>query len=75
MPQYEYANDVDDEVIVLLRPMRDADAPVEDPSGRGRTFRRRHSVFGVAGSPVGAAHAHSGPSCPCGKPKDRCGGG
>lgn len=75
MPQYEYANDVDDEVIVLLRPMRDADAPVEDPSGRGRTFRRRHSVFGVAGSPVGAAHVHSGPSCPCGKPKDRCGGG
>jgi hypothetical protein len=55
--------------------MRDADAPVEDPSGRGRTFRRRHSVFGVAGSPVGAAHVHSGPCCPCGKPKDRCGGG
>ncbi|MFM9144756.1 MAG: hypothetical protein ACKORL_05160 [Phycisphaerales bacterium] len=75
MPQYEYANDVDDEVIVLLRPMRDADAPVEDPSGRGRVFRRQHSVFGVAGSPVGAAPVHSGPCCPCGKPKDRCGGG
>ena len=40
MPQYEYANDVDDEVIVLLRPMRDADAPVEEkPVGKG--IRRR----------------------------------
>lgn len=75
MPQYEYENDTDREVITLLRPMRDADAPVEDPSGKGRTFRRRHSVFGVAGSSVGATHVHSGPSCPCGKPGGGCGAG
>ena len=73
MPIYEYANDVDDEVLSLLRSMADADAPVEDPAGKGRIFRRRHSVFGVAGSSVGSAHVHTGPCCPCGKPKDRGG--
>jgi hypothetical protein len=52
MPQDEYENDTDHEVITLLRPMRDADLPFEDPAGKGRTFRRRHSVFGVAGSRV-----------------------
>ena len=30
----------DGERITLLRPMREADDPVEDPAGRGRTFQR-----------------------------------
>lgn len=73
MPQYEYVCESDGEVITLLRPMREADRPVEDPSGRGRTFVRKHSVFGVAGSPVGATHVHTGGCCPCGKSAGQCG--
>ncbi len=73
MPQYEYECKEDGELIVLLRPMRDADAPVEDPKGLGRAFLRRHSVFGVGGSSVGTTHVHAGPSCPCGKPQSSCG--
>lgn len=72
MPLYEYECVEDGSVLELLRPMRDADAPVEDPEGKGRTFKRRHSVFGVNGAPasgVGAAaggHVHSGGCC-CGR--------
>lgn len=78
MPLYEYISESDGEVITLLRPMRDADAPVEDPQNRGRRFARRHSTFGVGGS---AAAAGTGPSlpvggcCPCGKSAGACGGG
>lgn len=77
MPQYEYICEEDGEVIVLLRSMKDADAPVEDPSGRKRTFTRKHSVFGVAGGAQPAAstggHVHTGACCPCGKPQNQCG--
>lgn len=78
MPIYEYEAVEDGEVIELLRSMRDADLPVEDPAGRSRTFRRRLSVFGVSG----AADASAGPSlgghvhsagCGCGKPMGSCG--
>ncbi|MFM7260555.1 MAG: zinc ribbon domain-containing protein [bacterium] len=78
MPIYEYEAVEDGEVIELLRTMKDADAPVEDPSGRGRTFRRRLSVFGVSGVASGAApssgggHVHSA-GCGCGKPMGSCG--
>jgi len=75
MPQYEYACEDDGEVIVLLRPMREADAPVEDPTGNGRHFTRKHSVFGVAGSSVGQTHVHTGSCCPCGKSQSQCGNG
>ena len=75
MPQYEYVCEADGEVITLLRPIKDADAPVEDPAGAGRTFARRHSVFGVAGSSVGATHVHTGACCPCGKAQSQCGRG
>ncbi|MFO0962673.1 MAG: hypothetical protein U0625_07160 [Phycisphaerales bacterium] len=75
MPQYEYICEADGEVITLLRPMKDADAPVEDPAGKGRQFTRKHSVFGVAGSPVGATHVHQGACCPCGKASGQCGRG
>ncbi len=75
MPQYEYISEGESEVIVLLRPMSQADAPVEDPSGRGRTFRRKLSTFGVTGtqSPLSSAHVHQGACCPCGKPQSSCG--
>ncbi|MSR18405.1 MAG: hypothetical protein EXS00_04420 [Phycisphaerales bacterium] len=73
MPQYEYICEKDGEVLTLLRPMRDADAPVADPKALGRVFIRKHSVFGVAGSSSGGGHVHSGPSCPCGKPQSSCG--
>lgn len=79
MPIYEYESVEDGEVIELLRSMKDADAPVEDPAGRGRTFRRRLSVFGAVGgasaesmgAPSGG-HVHSS-SCGCGKPRGSCG--
>ena len=75
MPLYEYESAEDGEIITLLRPMADADSPVEDPSGRDRTFRRRHSVFGV-GSGEGSSVASEAPPagfCPCGKAAHQCG--
>jgi len=77
MPIYEYESVEDGAVIELLRSMKDADAPVEDPEGRGRTFRRRLSVFGVSGAseasaPSGGGHVHSA-GCGCGKPMGSCG--
>jgi hypothetical protein len=76
MPQYEYVSAQDGEVITLLRSMKDADAPVEDPAGKGRTFTRKHSVFGVSGASASVApastHVHSG-TCGCGKPQSQCG--
>lgn len=75
MPQYEYICEQDGEVITLLRPMREADAQVDDPSGRGRRFVRKLSAFGVAGTEAGAGsgHVHLGSCCPCGKPQSACG--
>jgi len=77
MPQYEYECEEDGEILTLLRPMRDADAPVEDPSGRGRTFRRRHSTFATTGATTGAtaggASLPVGGCCPCGKSAGQCG--
>lgn len=79
MPIYEYEAVEDGEVIELMRPMKDADAPVEDPKGKGRVFRRKMSVFGVSGaaaaSPGGSAapaHVHSS-GCGCGRPHGSCG--
>lgn len=83
MPLYEYENAEDGEVITLLRSMADADKPVEDPEGKGRTFRRRHSVFGVGGGSGAAQTTGSDPGagaptfpgagcCPCGKGAGAC---
>lgn len=82
MPIYEYESVEDGEVIELMRSMKDADAPVDDPAGRGRTFRRRLSVFGVSGTAAGQAsagamgaaggHVHSA-GCGCGRPMGSCG--
>ena len=73
MPIYEYESEQDGEVISLLRPMSDADAPVDDPEGRGRTFRRRHSVFGVSMGSSAPAMPAGGGCCPCGVDANRCG--
>ena len=50
MPQYEYVCENDGTVITLLRPMAQADDPVADPEGKGRTFTRKLSTFGLSGS-------------------------
>ena len=74
MPMYEYECEQDGEIITLLRPMRDADAPVDDPSGRGRTFRRRQSTFATSGGETGGgASLPVGGCCPCGKSAGQCG--
>ena len=76
MPQYEYECDEDGEVLTLLRPMSEADAPVEDPESRGRVFSRRHSVFGVGrrGAAQSAPAASREGFCPCGMRPGGCGG-
>jgi hypothetical protein len=70
MPIYEYQAE-DGTVIELIRPMADADKPVPDPDGKGRTFTRKHSVF--AGGASASTHVHTGGCCPCGKPGGGCG--
>ena len=72
MPMYEYECKDTGEVITLLRPMSDADQPVEDPKGQGRDFIRRHSVFGV-GSATDNSAGQSPGCCPCGKQEGSCG--
>jgi putative FmdB family regulatory protein len=79
VPIYEYTCEQDGTVIELLRPMREAHAPVEDPEGRGRTFKRKHSTFaappGPGASPSrGPVTLPTGSCCPCGKPRGSCGG-
>ena len=73
MPQYEYECVQDGELLTLLRPMSEADAPVEDPKGEGRHFKRVHSVFGVGRAESGGS-APAAPSgcCPCGLAAESC---
>lgn len=76
MPLYEYTAKEDGETIELLRPMRDADAPVADPAGKGRTFIRKTSTFAPGGGEksTGARWSASGGGCcPCGKNAGSCG--
>ncbi|MAC74346.1 MAG: zinc ribbon domain-containing protein [Phycisphaeraceae bacterium] len=72
MPIYEYESSEDGEVISLLRPMAEADEPVADPDGRNRTFRRRHSVFGVMTGNAGGSPPPSEGFCPCGVAEGGC---
>ncbi|MFN0133078.1 MAG: hypothetical protein ACKVW3_11215 [Phycisphaerales bacterium] len=74
MPLYEYEAD-DGTVLELLRSAKDADKPVTDPDGKGRVFKRKHSVFasGGAGGGAGGGHVHTG-MCGCGKRQGGCGG-
>ena len=48
MPLYEYRCEEDGVTITLLRPIADADKPVEDPEGKGRVFKRAQSTFSVS---------------------------
>lgn len=77
MPIYEYVSEKDGEKIELLRPMSQADAPVEDPAGMGRVFKRVASTFAAQGVSVsvggGGGHVHTG-MCGCGKKPGTCGG-
>ena len=71
MPLYEYICDQDGTVLEQIRPMSEADAPVIDPQGKGRTFTRKHSTFS-AGSQSTDRPLPSG-CCPRGKPGGGCG--
>ncbi|HZW06172.1 MAG TPA: hypothetical protein VFF65_03535 [Phycisphaerales bacterium] len=73
MPIYEYTAQ-DGTKIELIRPMADADKPVTDPEGKGRTFTRVMSTFASGGgaAQAGGGHVHSG-MCGCGKRKGSCG--
>ena len=74
MPLYEYICEETGDVVELIRPMADADKPVDDPDGKGRRFVRRMSTF-AAQSP-GSASGRSvsvGGCCPCGKSQGMCG--
>jgi hypothetical protein len=78
MPIYEYAAS-DGTKIELIRPMADADKPVTDPDGKGRTFTRVHSTFATGGNGAASGtstggHVHTG-MCGCGKRRGSCGGG
>jgi putative FmdB family regulatory protein len=71
MPLYEYVCETDGERIELLRPMAQADAPVDDPKGEGRRFRRVHSTFAAQGGEPGSSKGRTvsiGGGCACGKP-------
>jgi putative FmdB family regulatory protein len=74
MPLYEYVCEKDGTVIELLRPMAEADRPVEDPEGRGRVFKRKLSAFAPkAGSASTGPSPRPGGCCPCGKTEGSCG--
>ena len=55
MPIYEYVCEKDGERLELIRPIAQADSPVEDPKGLGRTFVRVQSTF-AAKSKIKASH-------------------
>lgn len=75
MPLYEYVCDQDGTTVEAQRPMADADKPLPDPEGKGRTFTRMFSTFMAKG---GGASASMSPTtslptcCPCGKPGGGC---
>lgn len=77
MPLYEYVAEQDGTVIELLRPASQADAPVDDPDGKRRTFVRKLSAFAMSGAvsgtrPGGPASTPAGGCCPCGKNRGAC---
>ena len=76
MPIYEYICEQDGTVLELLRPMSKADEPVDDPDGKGRMFKRKHSTFAAGGTSGGGSmslpRAGGGGGCACGKPHGSC---
>lgn len=69
MPLYEYRCPDDGETVTLLRPMADADKPVDDPQGLGRSFARVQSTFAVGS---GGSSEPSFKGCACGNPHGPC---
>jgi len=72
MPLYEYHCTQTGDTIELIRPMADADAPVDDPQRKGRVFVRKLSTF-QAKSDAGKRVALPSPTnptrgCGCGSP-------
>ncbi len=74
MPIYEYVCEQDGTHLELLRPMSEADAPVEDPQNKGRVFKRAMSVPNAKTSGGGSGMS-LGTCCPCGKSSGGCGSG
>lgn len=79
MPMYEYVCAEDGSVVEALRSMADADKPLADPDGKGRTFTRRLSLVALGGARAGSsgtsdagAASHTGGSCACGKRHGSC---
>lgn len=73
MPLYEYLCEADGTRLELIRPMRDADAPVEDPEGRQRKFARVMSMP-MLSTPKGETSSPSaGGACGCGRRQGGCG--
>jgi putative FmdB family regulatory protein len=75
MPIYEYVCEQDGTRIELLRPMSEADAPVDDPQNKGRLFTRAVTAPNAKTSGGGGAGVSLGACCPCGKNAGGCGGG
>ena len=75
MPQYEYVCEEDGSRITLLRPMRDAEAPVDDPEGRGRVFQLALSMPLLGATRSDAGSSPVGGMCGCGRPHGGCGAG
>jgi putative FmdB family regulatory protein len=73
MPLYEYICEQDGTVIELLRPMAEADKPVQDPENKGRVFTRKHSTFASTGPAGRSLPIGGGGGCACGKPHGGCG--
>lgn len=76
MPLYEYVCEQDGTVLELMRPMADADHPVEDPEAKGRTFTRKFSTFAAgvgSGASASSTSLPMGGCCPCGKNQGMCG--
>ena len=72
MPIYEYVCEQDGTVVELLRPMADADKPVDDPDGRGRIFKRKQSTFATGGERSVSLVGKPDGCCPCGKTSGGC---
>lgn len=72
MPIYEYVCEQDGTRIELLRPMAEADSPVEDPQNKGRSFKRAMSAPNAKTSNGTGTGASLGTCCPCGKGPGGC---
>ncbi|MCE9591897.1 MAG: zinc ribbon domain-containing protein [Planctomycetes bacterium] len=73
MPVYEYHCEKCDKSVEMIRPMRDADAPVKcEGCGQSRSMKRLHSTFATT-TGGGGSQASPAPGCGrCGDPRGSC---